>query len=164
MRLFILFTTCCNFILLNVNCQTIKEQLCRHAWQQRPIANIVWNFHENGNFTAMYVLVKEKTSGLIKLKISRLILKQGKFEIEDSTKIIKVTIDSTIGMYSEDSFAVSREPILQEWHLNTTTDYKIVLSRPSIWEFEKRNLVNDQNIIVTMDGGKKRRRNTKHKT
>lgn len=145
----------------NTQGQTIKRQLCGHAWQQKPAANIIWNFQENGEFMAMYVSVSKETP---KISLSGFILKKGTFTVNDSTKIVKVNFDSSYSVYSSDSSSVRKDTVSQEWHLISVTAYKIVLIRPPVWEFEKKSITaDDKNIIVTMDRGKKHRRDKKSK-
>ena len=159
-RPFILSIICLAFIS-STQSQTIEKQLYGHAWQQRPIANIIWNFQENGEFMAMYVSVSKEPQ---KISLSGFILKKGTFTVNDSTKTVTVNFDSTYTVFSNDSSAVSKDADIQEWHLISVTNHKIVLSRPPVWDFEKeRNQNEDKNIIVTMDGGKKKQRDKKSK-
>jgi hypothetical protein len=156
MRFFILFTIFLSFSFLNVRSQTLKRQICSQAWQQRPAASAIWNFEENGDFVAILFWVNKKKSGFI--------AKKGKFSIDDSTKIFKIDFDTTYGLYSKDSFSISRDSDSQEWHLIAVSDYKILLSRPPIWEFEKKSSDNNnKNIIVTLVRGKRRRSDLKQK-
>ena len=139
----------------NTHSQTISSQLYGHAWQQKPISNILWNFQENGEFIAMYILVDKESK---KISLSGFILKKGTYTVNDSTRILRVSFDSTYSVYSNDSVSVKKDTTSQEWHLITLTYNKIVLNRPPVWEFEKKSGRNeDQRIIVTMEGGKKRR-------
>ncbi len=153
MRLFILFTIYLSSAFSDVQSQTVKHQICGHAWQQKPAASI-WNFEENGDFTVILFWANKKNSGFI--------AKKWKFSLNDSTKTMKVYFDSTYGVYSEDSFSVSKDIHLQKWHLLSVTDHRIVLSRPTIWQFENKNIDDgSKNIIVTLVAGKKTRSNLK---
>lgn len=159
-RLFFLLIVCVGFIS-NTKCQPIQRQLCGHAWQQRPIANIIWNFRENGEFVAMYVLVG---NGKQKFSLPAFIFKKGTFTADDSTKIVRVSFDSSYSVFSNDSSVVKKDSATQDWHLISVTNHKIVLSRPPVWDFEKGCNQNEgKNIIVTMDGGKKKQKGTKFK-
>jgi hypothetical protein len=151
----------CLTLISNTQGQTIEKQLCGHAWQQRPIANIIWNFQENGEFMAMYISVSKETK---KISLSGFILKKGTFTVNDSTKTITINFDSTYTVFSNDSSTVSKDTAKQEWHLISVTNRKIVFSRPPVWDFEKEGNQNeDKNLIVTMDGGKKKQKDTKSK-
>ena len=159
-RLFFLLIVCLGFIS-NTKGQTIERQLCGHAWQQRPIANIIWNFQENGEFMAMYVLVSNENKNAA---LSGFILKKGTFTVNDSTKKIRMNFDSSYTIFSNDSSVVRKDTTTQEWHLVSVTNRKIVVSRPPVWDFEKgRNQNEDKNIVVTMDGGKIKQKGTKFK-
>jgi len=153
-RLFILLTVCLGFIS-NTKAQSIERQLYEHAWQQRPIANIIWNFQKNGEFVAMYVLVSNKSK---KFSLSGFIFKKGTFTTDDSTKIVRVSFDSSYSVFSSDSSVVKKDSATQDWHLISVTNHKIVLIRPPVWDFEKGCNQNEgKNIIVTMYGGKKQK-------
>ncbi len=157
-RLFFLLIVCVGFIS-NTKCQPIQRQLCGHAWQQRPIANIIWNFQENGEFVAMYVLVSNERK---KFSLSGFIFKKGTFTVDDSTKIVRVSFDSSYSVFSNDSSLVKKDTAIQDWHLISVANHKIVLSRPPVWDFEKGCNQNEgKNIIVTMDGGKKKQKRHK---
>ncbi len=109
----------------------------------------------------MYVSVSKETK---KISLSGFILKKGTFIVDDSTKIVRVSFDSSYNVYSNDSSSVRKNTVSQEWHLISVTDYKIVFSRPPVWDFEKIGSANkDKNIIVTMVGDKKTKRKAKSK-
>lgn len=159
-KLFIVLIVCLGFIS-NTKSQTLESQLCGHAWKQKPIANIIWNFQENGEFMAMYILVSKESK---KIAPSGFKLKKGTFTVNDSTKTVRVNFDSSYTVFSNDSSVVSKDTATQEWHFISVTNNKIVLSRPSVWDFEKVNYENeDKNIIVTMSGGKRKQKDTKSK-
>jgi hypothetical protein len=139
----------------------LESLLCGHAWQQRPIANILWDFHENGTFSAMYVFITKKSE---KVSLSGAIFKKGTFTINDSCKTLRIRFDSSYIVYSFDSILVKNDTGIQDWHLITVTNNKIVLTRPPVWDFEKNSIANKyKEILVTMDGGKKRRNRQKSK-
>ena len=155
MRLIFLLILCFGFTSSNAQSQTIKKQICSHAWQQRP-TSIIWNFKENGDFSAILFWSNKRKFGFT--------AKKGTFSLDDSTKLLKVTFDSTYNVYSKDSFSVSKDSATQEWHLIKVTDDKLVISRPPVWEFEKRNVVDTSgNILVTLDGVGKKKINLKQK-
>lgn len=92
------------------------------------------------------------------------IAKKGTFSLNDTTKTIKLNFDSTYTVYSKDSFSVNKDFKSQEWHLITFTNYKIVISRPPVWEFENKKInYNSKNISVTLVSRKKRRSDLKLK-
>ena len=75
-----------------------------------------------------------------------------------------MNFDSSYTVYSHDSSVVRKDSTTQEWHLVSVTNRKIIVSRPPVWDFEKgRNENEDKNIIVTMDGGKKKQKASKSK-
>jgi hypothetical protein len=160
-RLFILLIVCLGFISNTKGQQTLEKQLCGHAWQQKPIGNIIWNFQENGEFMAMYVLVSKESEKTALLGFK---FKKGTFTVNNTTKTMRMNFDSSYAVFSNDSSVVRKDTTTQEWHLISVTNRKIVVSRPPVWDFEKGSNENqDKNIIVTMDGGKKKRGDTKLK-
>jgi len=79
-RLFIVLIVCLGLIS-DTKGQTLERQLSGHAWQQRPVANIIWNFQANGEFMAMYVLVGKESKNIT---FTGFILKKGTFIVNYS--------------------------------------------------------------------------------
>jgi len=103
-------------------------------------------------------------NGKQKFSLPGFIFKKGTFTADDSTKIVRVSFDSSYSVFSNDSSVVKKDSATQDWHLISVTNHKIVLSRPPVWDFEKGCNQNEgKNIIVTMDGGKKKQKGTKFK-
>lgn len=137
----------------NIYCQAIKNQLCSHSWQEKTNANILWNFQKSGSFSAMNVLINEKVS------VSGLILKKGNYSINDSSKTITISFDSSYTIYSNDSLLIKKDTLIQKWHLIKISHNKIIFDRPPLWEFEKSILTNYKtNIRATIVGGKGRKK------
>jgi len=75
-----------------------------------------------------------------------------------------MNFDSSYTVYSHDSSVVRKDSTTQEWHLVSVTNRKIIVSRPPVWDFEKGRSENEgNNIIVIMDGGNKKQKDTKFK-
>ena len=156
MRTLALFFIPLILIYSNAQAQTTKKQICSHAWQQKP-TSIIWSFKESGDFSAILFWSNKRNLGFT--------AKKGTYILDDSAKTLKVTFDSTYDVYSKDSFSIGKDIGFQEWHIVTITDYKIVISRPPVWEFEKSSTTNDnENILMTLDGTKKRKKHIKQQT
>ncbi len=149
MRTITLFFSCLISISLCAQIQPVREQICNHVWQEtNPL--IVWSFRDSGDFSAFHFWKKKDGFGFT--------AKKGTFRLDDSAKILHIIFDSTYSVFAKDSFLISKDIGRQVWDLVTVTDSKMVISRPPVWEFEKRTNVNvDKNIIVTLRGKKNKK-------
>ena len=155
MRLIVLSIICFYLSLHNAQGQLIKKQLYSHARQQRP-TSIIWSFKENGDFSAILFWANKEKFGFSANK--------GTYTVDDSTKTMQVKFDSTYNVYSKDSFSVTKDIGFQEWQLILINDYKIVVCRPPVWEFEKKSIAdNDKRLTVTLDSSKRNKRDRKFK-
>ncbi len=157
MRTFFLFFSCLIAVSATAQTQSVKEILCSDGWQENQ-TSIVWTFTDSGTFSAVrfWLNPPKKEFGFT--------LKKGTFQLTDSAKTLQVLFDSTFNMYSKDSFLIRKDTNVQVWNLVTVTANKLVISRPPVWDAEKRRMTNDgQRMLITWKREKKKK-DSKQKT
>src|SRR5579862_4903109 len=104
MRTFTLVLGCLISISLTAQTPPVKKLICSYAWQEGH-TSIIWNFTDNGEFSAFRIWGNKKRFGFT--------AKKGTFRLDDAAKTLKVTFDTTYNFNSKDSFSISKDAGLQ---------------------------------------------------